>query len=97
MAYRRHTGGHSERTMSMALHVLAPEALRDPPRPAAGLLREPHRHEQERIVEWYQAFAAEADVSEAPDVARQSVLSRLDRGLLSVWEDGGEPVSPRGL
>jgi predicted GNAT family acetyltransferase len=93
VGYRALTGGRAELTMSMALHALAPEDLVEPPRPAAGELRRPRPSEQERLVEWYLAFVEESHIEETPEGARRSAVSRIERGLLSVWDDGGEPVS----
>ncbi|HEY3775053.1 MAG TPA: GNAT family N-acetyltransferase [Solirubrobacteraceae bacterium] len=92
-AYRTQTGGGSELRMSMALHALAPDELVDPPRPAAGELRAPRPKELELVVEWYLAFIAESDIEESPDAARASAISRVERDLLFVWEEGGDPVS----
>jgi predicted GNAT family acetyltransferase len=95
-AYRAQTGGTSELRMSMALHALAPDELVDPPRPAVGELRAPRPEEHDLVVEWYLAFIAESDIEEAPDVARRSAISRLERDLMSVWAHDGEPVSLLG-
>jgi predicted GNAT family acetyltransferase len=91
-AYRTQTGGTSELRMSMALHALAPDELGDPPRPAAGELRAARPEEHDLVVEWYLAFIAESDIEEA-DAARHSAISRIERGLVSVWDHDGEPVS----
>ena len=45
------------------------------------------------MVEWYLAFIAESDIEETPDAARRSAISRIERNLLSVWDDDGAPVS----
>jgi predicted GNAT family acetyltransferase len=92
-AYRAQTGGRSELRMSMALHALAPHELVAPPRPAAGGLRAPRREELELVVEWYLAFIDESDIEEAPDAARASAISRIERELLFLWDEGGDPVS----
>jgi predicted GNAT family acetyltransferase len=92
-AYRDQTGGESELKMSTALHAVSPEELVDPPRPAAGQLRAPRPEEHELVVEWYLAFIAESEIGEPHDAARRAALSRIERELLLVWDDGGEPVS----
>jgi RimJ/RimL family protein N-acetyltransferase len=92
-AYRAQTGGESELRMSMALHALAPHELVDPPRPAVGELRAAWPTEHDLVVEWYLAFIDESDIEEAPDAARHSAISRIERDLVSVWDHDGEPVS----
>jgi predicted GNAT family acetyltransferase len=95
-AYRAQTGGPTELRISMALHALAPEELVDPPRPAAGRLRAPQPEEQDLVVGWYVAFIAESHEQESPEAARRSAQTRIERELLLVWDDGGEPVSMVG-
>jgi predicted GNAT family acetyltransferase len=92
-AYRARTGGTSELRMSMALHALAPDELVDPCRRAAGELRAPRPEEHGLVVEWYLAFIAESAIEEAPDEAHRSAISRIERDLVSVWDEDGEPVS----
>lgn len=92
-AYRAQTGGASELRTSMALHAVAPEELVDPPRPAAGRLRAVRAQERELVVDWYLAFVAESEIEEPTAAARRAALSRIERELLFVWDDGGEAVS----
>ena len=47
---------------SMALHVLAPAELREPPRPAPGHLRPPVEAERDLLATWGVAFVTDADL-----------------------------------
>ncbi len=88
-AWRARTGGAARRLREMAIHEL--EVVVDPPRPPAGRLRLAQRSERELMIEWWRAFAAEADSAGAPRAAA-TVDARLEDDCVLVWDDGG-PVS----
>ena len=88
-AWRARTGGSTRATRSMAMHALA--TVVDPPRPPAGRLRPADRSERGLLVDWWSAFAVEAE-SVGGSRAAANVDARLDAGRLFVWDDGG-PVS----
>jgi len=88
--WRARTGGETRCQRGMAMHAL--ERVTDPPRPPAGRLRLADRSERELMIEWWQAFAEEAD-SPGGRQAAASVDARLGRRALLVWDDGGGPVS----
>jgi predicted GNAT family acetyltransferase len=88
-AWRAGTGGSTRVTRSMAMHALA--TVVDPPRPPAGRLRLADRSERELLVDWWRAFAIEAE-SVGGARAAANVDARLDAAGVFVWDDGG-PVS----
>lgn len=77
------TGGAYELAMGTALHAL--DRVTDPPRPAAGALREPTASERELMLEWVREFITEEGLADDP-------AAMLDSRRLHVWDDGG-PVS----
>ena len=90
------TGASSRLRMSNVLHVLT--RVVGPPRPASGRLRGARSDpaERELLIAWERDFAAEADVTAAPDPAR-AVDARLASGAQLVWEDEGVPVCTLAL
>jgi predicted GNAT family acetyltransferase len=74
----------------MAMH--AATVIEDPPRPASGRLRLAAPADRERLVRWWRAFHAEAELHH-PDDAEHDVTVRTEDRALQVWEDDGEPVS----
>ena len=92
-AWARLTGGTTRTTMREAMHVL--EEVRDPPRPAPGLLRLAHGEERDLLVAWMEEFVGEAGLIGAAQ-AGAMVDGRLRQHGLLVWEDG-EPVSMIGV
>ena len=92
-AWAHKTGGTTRRTMSEAMHVL--EEVRDPPRPAPGMLRLPRPDERDLMIAWMEEFVAEAGVLGGAQAASM-VDSRLSYGGLMMWDDG-QPVSMIGL
>ncbi|HEX4109030.1 MAG TPA: GNAT family N-acetyltransferase [Solirubrobacteraceae bacterium] len=88
-AWAAHSGGRAHCSMVEAMHVL--EAVRDPPRPAQGSVRQPRPEERETLIQWLVAFAAEATRVGGTGVARV-VDSRMADGSAQVWDDG-EAVS----
>jgi predicted GNAT family acetyltransferase len=83
-AWSRRTGGRTSCRMRTAMHVLTD--LNDPPRPARGRLRQATRADQELLVAWEEAFAAEAGVPGSGEASR-SVARRLAHGGQFVWAD----------
>lgn len=88
-AWRARTGGVVRKLREMAIHEL--QVVIDPPRPPLGSLRLARRHERGLMIEWWQAFAAEADSAGAPRAAA-TVDARLGDDSIYVWDDDG-PVS----
>ncbi len=92
-AWRRHTGGTTRLRMSEAMHAL--ERVVDPPRPAAGCLRVAGAADRPLLLDWTSEFMLEAGV--ASDAHAEAMVdSRLNRGGMLLWEDGG-PVSMLGV
>jgi RimJ/RimL family protein N-acetyltransferase len=92
-AWARSTGGTPRCTMREAMHVL--DEVRDPPRPAPGLLRLPRAGERDLLVAWMEEFVAEAGLIGAAQ-ARPMVDARLRHDGLLIWDDA-QPVSMIGL
>ncbi len=88
-SWRTLTGRSTRTARSMAMHAL--DAVVDPPRPPAGRLRPADRSERELLIDWWRAFALEAE-SVGGARAAANVDARLDAGGVFVWDDGG-PVS----
>jgi uncharacterized protein len=57
-AWSRLTGGEPELVRSMAMHSL--RTVTDPPRPPEGRLQPADRHDRGPLIDWWQAFFAEA-------------------------------------
>lgn len=91
-AWEQCTGGSATLTIAEALHTL--ERVRDPARPASGRLRAGGSEDRELLIRWICDFAVEAGLSDSADADR-IVDTRLGRGLLHLWEDGG-PVAMVG-
>lgn len=79
--------------MRMALHAVAPSALHDPPRPAAGVLRRPESDERDLVVAWEQAFADEGGIGVRPEQTARLAEVRMAAGRTFVWDDDGTAVS----
>jgi predicted GNAT family acetyltransferase len=92
-AWADRTGGAASPRMRMALHDLM--EVSDPPRLAAGHLRDPRPEERTLMIEWVEAFGREAGAAPVRPV-HSVVDARLAGGLLLVWHDAG-PVSLVGL
>ena len=67
----------------------------DPPHPPAGRLRLAERSERSLMIEWWKAFAAEADSLGGANAAG-NVDAKYDHDGLLVWDDDG-PVSVVGI
>jgi hypothetical protein len=91
--WRARTGGWAYCTREMAMHVA--QKIVDPPRPPAGRLRLADRSERALMIEWWEAFAAEAD-SRGGAHAAANVDARYDHDGLLVWDDDG-PASVVGI
>jgi hypothetical protein len=59
-AWAQRTGGRSETQMRMAMHAL--HSVTDPPHPASGRLLPVAAGRLDTLIEWWAAFAAEADL-----------------------------------
>jgi uncharacterized protein len=88
-AWAVNTGGRTHCSMREAMHVL--DEVRDPPRPAAGVLRSADPGERPLLTDWMRAFVAEAGVAES-EQADQMIEGLLTAGRLFVW-DNQTPVS----
>jgi RimJ/RimL family protein N-acetyltransferase len=84
------TGGRSRLRTRMAMHVL--DAVTDPPRPAAGELRQSAPGDLDSLIDWWRDFEIESGVYATADSAASATRSRHGDGGLFVWSDG-EPVS----
>ncbi len=91
-AWSEHTARTTRCRMREAMHVL--DQVVDPPRPAAGALRLPHRSERRLLIDWMEAFALEAGIAGAGE-AQAAVDRALKRGGLAVWDHRG-PTSMVG-
>jgi RimJ/RimL family protein N-acetyltransferase len=68
-----------------------------PPDPAPdGAARPAGQPDVELLVDWHDAFRAEAEGS-GPDDSRRSVADRLSHDGLMLWEADGQPVAMAGL
>lgn len=92
-AWARSTGGSTRCRMREAIHLL--REVRDPQRPARGVLRPATSSERDLLVEWEEAFASEAGIGQAAEAARV-VEVRLANRAQFVWDDEG-PVSTLAL
>ncbi len=88
-AWGHETSGSASLKMREAMHTL--EHVRDPPRPPRGRLRTPVSDERALLIAWMHMFAVETGAFGAEQAAGM-VDTRLARGGLVVWDDGG-PVS----
>ena len=52
-------------------------------------MRLPERGEHELIADWQVAFVAEVGLPDEAARVRASLVRRLERGLVRVWDDGG--------
>lgn len=93
-AWERRTGGTSRRTFSEAMHVLT--EVRDPPRPALGMLRLPRPDERDLLVRWTEEFIGETGLAGGAQT-EQMVDARLRQQGLLVWDDDDRPVSLVGV
>jgi predicted GNAT family acetyltransferase len=91
--WARLTGGTTRTTMSEAMHVL--DDVRDPPRPAPGVLRLARVDDRDLLVAWMVEFVGEAGLVGAAQ-AGSIVDARMRQRGLMVWEDG-QPVSMIGV
>ncbi|MGO9902429.1 MAG: hypothetical protein ACLP0J_22700 [Solirubrobacteraceae bacterium] len=82
-AWAELTGGSTRRRMSEAMHALS--AVREPPRPALGALRNAGEADRQLLVEWERAFVVEAGVG-IPQQAWRMVDRRLAAGTQLIWE-----------
>ena len=92
-AWRSQTQAETRCRMSQAMHSLT-EVI-EPARPASGELRRPEASELDLLVAWMEEFAREAGL-QGVDQARSMVTTRLAKGWMMLWDDGG-PVSLVGL
>jgi hypothetical protein len=90
-AWARRTGGRTETQMRMAMHVL--ESVTDPPHPASGRLVPVAAGQLDTLIEWWTAFAREADVGSDIASAAVAARARIDAGGAYFWEHEGRPVS----
>lgn len=90
-AWASRTGGRTESHMRMAMHVL--QSVTEPPRPAPGRLVAVAAAQRETLIEWWQAFTAEADVGGDAESAAAGARVRHDAGGAYFWEHEGRPVS----
>jgi predicted GNAT family acetyltransferase len=90
-AWSRRTGRPARLRMQEAMHTLT--EVGEPPRPAAGELRPADPAERSLLIGWGTAFAREAGIL---DGGAAMVDSRMSRGGMLVWDDGG-PVSMLGI
>jgi predicted GNAT family acetyltransferase len=91
-AWEQRAGGRASLAIAEALHTV--DRVNDPARPASGRLRPARGDDRELLVGWMRDFALETEISDGAD-ASEIVDHRLDRGLLTIWEDGG-PVAMVG-
>ena len=89
-AWVQRTGGGAPLQTSMAMHALT--AVRDPPRPAAGVLRPGAADDRQLLIGWWTAFETETERLHPPD-AERSVAHALDDGSALIWELDGTPVA----
>ncbi|TDD82341.1 GNAT family N-acetyltransferase [Actinomadura darangshiensis] len=91
-AWARRSGSPSRLVRRERLHRLA---RLEPPDPApAGTARVAGAGDRDLVMEWFTAFHRDAGGEGAPNPAL--VDGRLARGGLTLWEDGGRPVSMAG-
>jgi GNAT superfamily N-acetyltransferase len=90
-AWARRTGGRTETQMRMAMHAL--ESVTDPPRLASGRLVPVAAGQLDTLIEWWAAFAAEADVGSDVESAPSVARARMNAGGAYFWEHEGRPVS----
>jgi predicted GNAT family acetyltransferase len=89
-AFTEATGGGHELLMAELMHELSEVA--DPPRPAAGSMRQATLADRELLLAWELAFIAEAGVGIGEAVAER-VERRIAAGLQYMWLDSeGQPV-----
>jgi PAS domain S-box-containing protein len=91
-AWARRTGGRTESQMRMAMHML--QSVTDPPHPASGRLVPVAAGQLETLIEWWAAFAAEADLGGDVEsiggggINRPTVMNRYDVAYRIVRPDG---------
>lgn len=86
------TGATASVHRRMRLHRLDALVPPDPFPPGEAIVAGPS--ERDLVVAWYEAFGAEID--EPPSDVRAAVDDRLAYGGVTLWLDGGEPVSLAG-
>jgi hypothetical protein len=91
-AWRATTAGSTECIFREALHSLT--AVRDPPEPATGRLREATADDRDLLLRWEVAFGVETGLGQT-DQAAALVDRRLDARHLFIWDDG-RPTSMLG-
>jgi predicted GNAT family acetyltransferase len=90
-AYTDLSGGRAELEFDEAMFALS-EVL-DPPRPAAGALRQARAGETELLIAWERGFNLDSGMGD-PEVAAIGVAQRLAAGTQYVWAlADGTPVS----
>jgi RimJ/RimL family protein N-acetyltransferase len=88
------TGGSGTAGLRSRLYLLGDLV---PPEPAPdGVPRLASERDVELLVDWFDAFQAEAE-SGGPEDTRRAVADRLDYGGLLLWEADGRPVAMAGL
>jgi RimJ/RimL family protein N-acetyltransferase len=92
-AWSKRTGGRARTTMNEAMHVL--DEVRDPPRPAPGVLRLAEPADRDLLVGWTEDFVHETGLIGAAESAAMVDGSLRRQGLL-VWDDE-RPVSMLGV
>lgn len=91
-AWTRRTGAPSRVALRQRLHRLA---RLEPPDPApGGAARTGGDADRELVTDWSRAFHRDTGGHGDPNPA--VLLSRLDDGLITLWEDGGPPVALAG-
>jgi hypothetical protein len=90
-AWARRTGGAHALHTAMALHAL--EAVVAPPHATTGSLRRAGPADEDVVLGWWRAFAAEAHLQRGSTEATRAGRELIDGGRAYVWEDDGEPVS----
>ena len=91
----RHRTGHAATVrLRSRLYRLGALVWPDPGPPGAP--RVAGERDRDLLVEWFQAFALEAEGS-APQDSTAAVDQRLSYGGITVWEAGGVPVSFAGI
>jgi GNAT superfamily N-acetyltransferase len=91
-AWAERTGATVTVHRRMRLHRLEALVPPDPMPPGEPLVATPEH--RDTVVAWYEAFSAEIDEPEG-DV-RPQVDDRISHGGITLWLDGGEPVSLAG-
>ncbi len=82
--------------LSLSERIFRLTTVRPPSSPPPGRLRLAEADDRDRVVDWFQAFAAEALPPEAPPLDAGLVDRRIALGAVYVWDDR-DPVSVAGV